>query len=39
MRDRELLSIDVGAVVGELEERMPALLDLSHGRRIQNYST
>ncbi|KQV93148.1 amidohydrolase [Streptomyces sp. Root369] len=39
MRDRELLTIDVGAVVGELGERMPALLDLSHGRRIQDYST
>ncbi|MEV7730657.1 amidohydrolase [Streptomyces sp. NPDC088921] len=39
MRDRELLTIDVGAVVGELGERMPALLDRSHGRRIQDYST
>ncbi|WP_329443708.1 amidohydrolase [Streptomyces canus] len=39
MRDRELLTIDVGAVVGELGARMPALLDLSHGRRIQDYST
>ncbi|MFF7542273.1 amidohydrolase [Streptomyces canus] len=39
MRDRELLTLDVGAVVRELGERMPALLDLSHGRRIQDYST
>ncbi|WP_328746499.1 amidohydrolase [Streptomyces sp. NBC_00285] len=39
MRDRELLTIDVAAVVRELGERMPALLDLSHGRRIQNYKT
>ncbi|MDH6552020.1 amidohydrolase [Streptomyces sp. SAI-041] len=39
MRDRELLTIDVGAVVGELEERMPALLARGHGRRIQHYDT
>lgn len=39
MRDRELLTIDVGAVVRELGERMPALLDRSHGRRIQSYDT
>ncbi|MEU0205528.1 amidohydrolase [Streptomyces canus] len=39
MRDRELLTLDVGSVVGELGKRMPALLDLSHGRRIQDYST
>ncbi|WP_128429073.1 amidohydrolase [Streptomyces cyaneus] len=37
MRDRELLTIDVPAVVGELGERMPALLDRSHGKRIQEY--
>ncbi|MER5939663.1 amidohydrolase [Streptomyces sp. NPDC001928] len=37
MRDRELLTIDVAAVVRELGERMPALLDRSHGRRIQEY--
>lgn len=37
MRDRELLTIDVPAVVRELGERMPALLDRSHGRRIQEY--
>ncbi|WP_405580823.1 amidohydrolase [Streptomyces sp. NBC_01092] len=37
MRDRELLTIDVAAVVRELGQRMPALLDRSHGRRIQEY--
>ncbi|MFD7435261.1 amidohydrolase [Streptomyces sp. NPDC059861] len=39
MRDRELLTLDVGAVVGELCERMPALVDRGHGRRIQEYDT
>lgn len=39
MRDRELLTIDVPTVVRELGERMPALLDRSHGRRIQDYNT
>jgi 5-methylthioadenosine/S-adenosylhomocysteine deaminase len=39
MRDRELLTIDVPAVVTELESRLPALLDHSHGRRIQDYDT
>lgn len=39
MRDRELLTLDVPAVVRELGERMPALLDRSHGRRIQEYDT
>jgi 5-methylthioadenosine/S-adenosylhomocysteine deaminase len=37
MRDRQLLTIDVDAVVRELGERMPTLLDRSHGRRIQDY--
>ncbi|MEU9169514.1 amidohydrolase [Streptomyces sp. NPDC048420] len=37
MRDRELLTIDVGGVVRELGERMPGLLDRGHGRRIQDY--
>lgn len=37
MRDRELLTIDVPAVVRELEERLPALVDRGHGRRIQRY--
>lgn len=39
MRDRELLTIDVPAVVTELAERLPALVDRSHGRRIQDYDT
>ena len=39
MRDRELLTINVAAVVREMGERMPALLDRSHGRRIQDYTT
>ncbi|MFJ3668546.1 amidohydrolase [Streptomyces sp. NPDC090106] len=39
MRDRELLTIDVPAVVGELAGRLPALLDRGHGRRVQEYDT
>ncbi|MEV6543185.1 amidohydrolase [Streptomyces sp. NPDC051665] len=39
MRDRELLTLDVPAVVRELEKRLPALVDRSHGRRIQEYDT
>ncbi|GGL84134.1 hydrolase [Streptomyces fumigatiscleroticus] len=39
MRDRELLPVDVPAVVQELGERLPALLDRGHGRRIQRYDT
>lgn len=39
MRDRELLTIDVAAAAEELEERLPALLDRSHGRRVQHYDT
>ncbi|MET9965015.1 amidohydrolase [Streptomyces sp. NPDC006356] len=39
MRDRELLTIDVPAVVRELGERLPALVDRSHGGRIQEYDT
>ncbi|MGW9592341.1 amidohydrolase [Streptomyces chartreusis] len=39
MRHRELLTIDVPAVVRELGERMPALLDRGHGRRIQDYDS
>ncbi|MGP4008947.1 amidohydrolase [Streptomyces sp. 4N124] len=39
MRDRELLTLDVPAVVGELGERLPALVDRSHGKRIQEYDT
>jgi 5-methylthioadenosine/S-adenosylhomocysteine deaminase len=39
MRDRDLLTIDLSAVVAEMGERMPALLDRSHGKRIQDYTT
>ncbi|MFK0066359.1 amidohydrolase [Streptomyces sp. NPDC091046] len=39
MRDRELLTLDVPAVVRELGERLPALTDRGHGRRIQRYDT
>ncbi|MFI6036902.1 amidohydrolase [Streptomyces sp. NPDC051315] len=39
MRDRELLTVDVPAVVREMGERMPGLLDRGHGRRIQEYDT
>ena len=37
MRDRELLTVDVAAVVAELGERMPALVERGHGKRIQEY--
>ncbi len=39
MRDRELLTLDVPGIVRELGERLPALVDRSHGRRIQEYDT
>ena len=39
MRDRELLTLDVPAVVRELGDRLPSLVDRSHGRRIQEYDT
>ncbi|MFD5569322.1 amidohydrolase [Streptomyces cadmiisoli] len=39
MRDRELLTLDVAPVVGELTRRTPALLDRGHGRRIQEYDS
>ncbi|MFS8203107.1 amidohydrolase [Streptomyces sp. CWNU-52B] len=39
MRDRELLTLDVPAVVREMNERMPALVDRGHGKRIQDYDT
>ncbi|MGW8748115.1 amidohydrolase [Streptomyces sp. NPDC055794] len=39
MRDRVLLTLDVSAVVRELEERLPALTDRGHGRRVQEYDT
>ncbi|MFH8793211.1 amidohydrolase [Streptomyces sp. NPDC017941] len=37
MRDRELLTVDVPAVVAELTERLPALVERRHGARIQTY--
>ncbi|MFD5698900.1 amidohydrolase [Streptomyces lasiicapitis] len=37
MRDRELLTVDVAAVVRELGERLPALVERGHGKRIQEY--
>jgi 5-methylthioadenosine/S-adenosylhomocysteine deaminase len=39
MRDRELLTIDVAAIVKEMRERMPTLFGRSHGKRIQDYTT
>ncbi|MER7802888.1 amidohydrolase [Streptomyces parvulus] len=39
MRDRVLLTVDVPAVARELEERLPALTDRGHGRRLQEYDT
>ncbi|MCZ4512902.1 amidohydrolase [Streptomyces sp. ActVer] len=39
MRERELLTLDVPAIVREMNERMPALIDRSHGKRIQDYDT
>ncbi|MFF4361981.1 amidohydrolase [Streptomyces sp. NPDC001604] len=39
MRDRELLTLAVPAVAREFGERLPALLDRGHGRRIQDYKT
>jgi 5-methylthioadenosine/S-adenosylhomocysteine deaminase len=39
MRDRELLTLDLPAVVAELGRLLPALTDRSHGRRIQEYDT
>lgn len=37
MHDRELLTLDVAAVVGELSGLLPELVDRSHGKRIQEY--
>lgn len=37
MRDRELLTVEVPATVRELEERLAALTDRSHGGRVQDY--
>lgn len=38
VRDRQLLTIDIDAAVDELSERLPALTDRSHGRRVQDYA-
>lgn len=38
MRDRELLTVDVAAVVDRLRPRLAALTDISHGRSIQEYN-
>ncbi|MFI7317297.1 amidohydrolase [Streptomyces venezuelae] len=37
MRDRELLTLDVPDIVGELSALLPELVDRSHGKRIQEY--
>ena len=37
MRDRELLTLDVPAVVRELTDRLPTLTARDHGRRVQKY--
>ncbi|MYX96149.1 amidohydrolase family protein [Streptomyces sp. SID486] len=39
MRDRELLTIDVGEAVRELADRLPGLTARDHGRRVQRYDT
>ncbi|MGB9999012.1 amidohydrolase [Streptomyces pseudogriseolus] len=39
MRDWRLLTVDVPGTVRELDERLPALVDRGHGRRIQEYDT
>ncbi|MFC7261626.1 amidohydrolase [Streptomyces lutosisoli] len=39
MRNRELLTLDLPSTVRELGERLPALVDRGHGRRIQEYDT
>jgi len=39
MRDRELLTLDLPSTVRELGHRLPALIDRSHGRRIQDYDS
>ncbi|MFD6434882.1 amidohydrolase family protein [Streptomyces venezuelae] len=37
MHDRELLTLDVPEIVGELSGLLPELVDRSHGKRIQEY--
>lgn len=34
-----VLTLDVPGVIRELEDRLPALVDRSHGRRVQEYDT
>jgi 5-methylthioadenosine/S-adenosylhomocysteine deaminase len=38
-RDRQLTTIDLFAVLAEVDDRVGALLDRSHGDRIQTYDT
>lgn len=38
MRDRELLTIDLPALLAEVRDRAAAITDRSHGRRIQSYA-
>lgn len=37
MRDRRLLTLDVPDIARELSAELPALIDRSHGKRIQDY--
>jgi cytosine/adenosine deaminase-related metal-dependent hydrolase len=37
MRDRKLLTVDLGALLGELHDRVPRLVDISHGEAVQRY--
>ena len=39
LREVGMDTIDVPTVVREMEQRMLALLDRSHGKRIQDYDT
>jgi 5-methylthioadenosine/S-adenosylhomocysteine deaminase len=37
VRDGRLLTVDVPGLLAEIEARVPALLDTSHGRAVQRY--
>jgi cytosine/adenosine deaminase-related metal-dependent hydrolase len=37
MRDRQLLTVDVPALLGEIDGRVARLMDTSHGRAVQHY--
>ncbi|GAB2832165.1 amidohydrolase [Lentzea nigeriaca] len=37
MRDRNVLTVDVPAVLAEIDERVGRLLDISHGKAVQHY--